>query len=85
MLTRRGLFKRLGRSALGLAAVPLVGQLGVGQVGGEILIGTGTGSLTLSEIVSTTLRARSGQLADNVMRSNALLQRLEDKQTVEKS
>ena len=83
MLTRRGLFKRLGRSALGLAAMPLLAKLGVGQIDGSILVGTG--SPTLAEIVSTTLRARSGQLADNLMRNNALFQRLEDKQTVEKS
>lgn len=36
-------------------------------------------SPNLSEIVSTTLRNRSGELADNVTRNNALLARLKEK------
>lgn len=36
-------------------------------------------SPNLSEIVTTTLRNRSGKLADNVTRNNALLSRLKGK------
>ena len=36
-------------------------------------------SPNLSEIVTTTLRARSGKLADNVTRNNALLMRLKER------
>lgn len=32
--------------------------------------------LSLQDIVTTTLRARSGELAENMMRSNALLRKL---------
>lgn len=36
-------------------------------------------SPNLSEIVTTTLRNRSGKLADNVTRNNALLMRLKER------
>ena len=36
-------------------------------------------STTLTEIVTTTLRNRSGQLADNISLNNALLSRLKKK------
>lgn len=36
-------------------------------------------SPNLSEIVTTTLRSRTGKLADNVLRNNALLMRLKDR------
>ncbi len=36
-------------------------------------------SPNLSEITTTTLRARSKRLADNILRNNALLNRLDDK------
>lgn len=36
-------------------------------------------SPNLSEIVTTTLRNRSGKLADNVTRNNALLNRLKER------
>ena len=39
-------------------------------------------SPNLSEIITTTLRRRSGELADNVSNSNALLQRLSSKGNV---
>ncbi len=36
-------------------------------------------SPNLSEIITTTLRSRSGELADNVSKGNALLSRLKEK------
>lgn len=36
-------------------------------------------SPNLSEIITTTLRNRSGELADNVSKGNALLMRLKEK------
>lgn len=36
-------------------------------------------SPNLSEIITTTLRNRSGELADNVSKGNAILQKLKEK------
>lgn len=41
-------------------------------------------SATMSEIVTTTLRSRTGKLADNVTKNNALLNRLKKKGKVKK-
>ena len=40
-------------------------------------------SPNLSELVTTTLRNRQGELADNVSKSNALLSRLQEKGNID--
>ncbi len=82
MLTRRGLFKRLGQAALGLAVVPLLSR--VGSASADInrgwVLRPGFRKLTLKEIVTIALHNRSSQLADNVLANNALLTRLRERQ-----
>jgi hypothetical protein len=67
--SRRGLFGLL----IGAAVTPAFAKLqpyALGQV-------SYSHSLTLSEIVTETLRARSGIIAASLMKGNALLDRLE--------
>ena len=84
MLTRRALFKFLGRGSLGIAAVPLLAKYASAVVfnDGKLpywkLIHDGE-SLSLAEIVKSTLRSRSGKLAENVVMHNALFDRLKER------
>lgn len=75
MLTRRALFKRFGQSALGLAVVPVLASFINAPVLAKYRYVARSGP-TLAEIVTTTLRNRSGKLAENVMSNNALFQRM---------
>lgn len=67
MLSRRGFFTRLAATA---ALVALAGVIKVYPPARK---------WTFAEMVTRTLRANNGKLADNIMQTNALFQRLSDK------
>lgn len=83
-MNRRGF---LG-SILALGAAPAIVRadslmriipLDQGVILGDYAVVTGSGSLTISEIIRQTLIARAGQFTDNVTRGNALLLKMKSK------
>lgn len=74
--SRRGFFGLLA----GAAAAPIVAKLPAPVASPyawtEVSAGYTVTNLSLQDIVTATLRARSGVLLDNMTRNNALLERL---------
>jgi hypothetical protein len=72
--SRRGFFGLIA----GAAAIPLVGKLPPVALTNYRTASVAYGP-SLSEIVSTTLRARSATIADNLMKASPLLESLQRK------
>lgn len=75
MISRRAFFKGIASVVAVAAVLPVA--LKTRFYGGPS--NNGMTSLTLSEIVHNTLRARSGEFADNIMQNNSLFEELSRK------
>ncbi len=79
MLTRRGMFKGLGFVAAGAAALPFLNKTvwaSCVRIRSAHPLPPGT---TLNDLVTKTLRARSGKVAENMMAFNALFSDLKER------